>query len=174
MDAEPQGRSAGLSHLVTENSIKPLQTRVEPRLQTELVHRPRGSHPWLWGKPIRSSIPCPQHPTRGPAGGASCTLPRSRPSLLAPCWGRHPPTSSPHNTCGPLAGLCLCARPAARGSFLERESDPSPTPLPAAFILSGETPLLNTVPRAGPISSPGFPSLTCLSCFRQRVRLPLC
>lgn len=116
VDAEPQGGSAGLSHSVTENSIKPLQTLVEPRLRTELVHRPRDSRPWLWGKPIRSSIPCPPHPTRGPAGGVSCTLPRYRPRLLAPCWGR-PPRPPPITPAAPFLASASVLAPRPRAAF---------------------------------------------------------
>lgn len=133
VEAEPQGGSAGLSHSVTENSIKPLQIRVEPRLRPELVHRPRGSRPWLWGKPIRSSIPCPPHPTRGPAGGVSCTLPRSRPRLLAPCRGWHP-RPSPITPAAPLlaSASALAPRPGAAfwsGNLIHR---PPRSPQPSS------------------------------------------
>ena len=156
VDAEPQGGSAGLSHLVTENSIKPLQTRVEARLQTELVHRPRGSRPWLWGKPIRSSIPCPPHPTRGPAGGASCALPRSRPRLLALCWGRHPrpppitpaaPLLASASVRAPRPGAAFCSgnlihRPPRSRSLhpLRRSSTPEHRPRGGPDLIPRVTP----------------------------------
>lgn len=133
VDTEPQGGSAGLSHAVTGNSIKPLETLVEPRLQPVNGPTDPGLRPWLRRKPTRSPSPAPDTPSRGqtPLVGA----------VLGPA-----PTSSPHNTCGPLAGLCLCSPSAARGSFPEQESDPSPARLPAAFILSEETPFLSPAP----------------------------
>jgi len=85
-------------------------------------------------------------------------FPRSRPPLVGAVLGPAP-TSSPHNTCGPLAGLCLCSPSATRGSFPEQESDPSPPRSPQPSCSQRKVP--EPHPRAGLpptalISSPGL------------------
>ena len=174
VDTEPQSRSARLSHAVTGNSIKPLQTPADPRLQPV-----NGStDPWLWGKPV-ASLP----PTSLPGASGRRLLHVSQVSTPSR-WchaGAGPtsaPTSSPRNTCGPLAGLCLCSPSAARGSFPEQESDPSPPHSLQPSCSQRKVPEPHPragLPRVALISSPGLsPHSRPLSCFRHRVLLPLC
>ena len=122
-------------------------------------------------------LPCPPRPFQGPVGGASCMFPRSRPPLVGAMLGPAP-TSSPRNTCGPLAGLCLCSPSAARGSFPDQESDPSPPHSLQPSCSQRKVPEPHPragLPRVALISSPGLsPHSRPLSCFRHRVLLPLC
>ena len=85
-------------------------------------------------------------------------FPRSRPPLVGAVLGPAP-TSSPHNTCGPLAGLCLCSPSATRGSFPEQESDPSPPRSPQPSCSQRKVPEPHPwagLPPTALISSPGL------------------